>query len=99
MGEQADYLINDGFMGCWVPTRSYRHKPVTYTELEYKFIIKETDKAWLLRMSGNAESWWPKCVCDIGDIGEKLITVPDWLIQQKIKNKKDNQEIPDSDLR
>jgi len=49
------------------------------TILEFKTIKKETSKAWLLIMTGDAETWFPKSVCVIKG---NLITVPKWLLDK-----------------
>ena len=46
------------------------------SKFEFKAISRETDKAWLLVMSGGAEKWFPKSVCRIED---DLIFLPAWL--------------------
>jgi hypothetical protein len=51
---------------------------------EYEYaggIIAETDKAWLLNVSGE-ETWFPKSKCEINE-GAGTITVPQWLAEQK----------------
>jgi len=48
-------------------------------------IIKETDKAWHLEMSGGRSQWFPKSKCFISD---KIVHLPEWLDNKMI------QEIP-----
>jgi len=47
--------------------------------LEFKSIKKETPKAWLLIMSGDAEYWFPKSKCSIKN---NILTVPKWLLRR-----------------
>jgi hypothetical protein len=44
--------------------------------IEFSHIKKETDKAWLVVMTGKAEIWFPKSKCWI--IGNK-VDLPIWL--------------------
>jgi len=50
-------------------------------QLKYDEIIQETDLAWLLRF-GDDEVWMPKSRCE-NDDEERLISVPQWLIEEK----------------
>lgn len=45
-------------------------------KLPFKSIKKETDKAWLLIMTGDAERWFPKSKCDVEG---NFIFLPRWL--------------------
>src|SRR6056297_720823 len=49
---------------------------VSMDSYEFKSIKKETNKAWLLIMSGGNEMWFPKSKCKID--GDKII-LPEWL--------------------
>jgi len=84
MGEYADELIFNGFsdMGAsdyceqipFVINPFYR-KP-RKAKYEYKKIVRQTDKAWLIEFSGGAKKWLPKSKCDID---KKFIYIPEWL--------------------
>jgi len=60
-----------------------RRSAKTSHVLEFKFIIKETHKAWLLKMTGNARQWFPKKFCKL-DEENKLIAFPKWIYDQKL---------------
>jgi len=48
-----------------------------YSQYEFKKIVAETNKSWLLEMSGGAIQHYSKKHCEIK---ENLIIVPKWLL-------------------
>ena len=59
----------------------YFKKKPKVTDYIYKSIVAETSKAWLLRMSGDAHTWFPKRYCTIDDT---KVYVPLWLVDKMI---------------
>lgn len=45
-------------------------------EFEYRRVVTQTSRAWLLEMSGGANRWFPKSMCSLD--GDKVL-VPTWL--------------------
>lgn len=56
----------------------------------YEFIkvLKETEKAWQLLMTGGATHWIPKSKCSITTIPDEnglfILTIPHWLRKKKM---------------
>jgi hypothetical protein len=74
--EKYDTKLDPNVLHQKYKKRSHQIKYDTY---EYKRIIHETDKSWLLEMSGGARRWLPKSKCHItGDI----VYVPSWLVSK-----------------
>lgn len=78
MGEYADDCIEAGMMSCH-PFGIRVNRKTTYRPLDFKEILKETDKARLVKMSGAAEFWFPKSQSFIVD---KTIHVANWLLDR-----------------
>ena len=91
MGEFADMAIERDYEewldgGCSDMEVFYPH---TYTLdiIEYLEIIRETAKAWLLRINRKFIHWFPKSRCQI-DKSEKTISIPHWLTIEINKSEK-----------
>lgn len=46
---------------------------------EFKKVLKETEKSWLLQMMGDNEIWFPKSQCEIN---RNIIIAPKWLLKR-----------------
>lgn len=88
MGEYADDVIDSGLTEDFPFgfTKMSRYVPVKWSVFEYKSVVRETEKAWLLKMSGDALTWWPKSECVLHSNG-KTISVPGWLVESKMEEK------------
>jgi hypothetical protein len=56
--------------------------------LEFDQVLKETGAAWFVRFPmkddlTNDDIWFPKSQCDIPDAEQKIIEVPQWLVDEK----------------
>lgn len=71
-------LIKSGQLG---KHNSNKNNISSYDKFEYKSIIKETAKAWLLKMNGGASLWIPKSQCKVDD---EYIYIPKWLTEKMI---------------
>lgn len=67
MGEPEDVVLRN-------------QPPVHY---EFKRIVKETEKAWLLEMSGWAQHWFPK---KHATLANNIVTLPKWLDDKMIEH-------------
>lgn len=87
MGEYADDLINAGMMEEYpfgfgrrrTYSATYVSKKPKYDRFEFKRIIRETDRAWYLEMSGGWKKWFPKQYCFIVD---DILSIPEWLTEK-----------------
>ena len=50
--------------------------------LKFEAIVRETEKAWLLKLDEKTEAWFPKSQCVIEDETGDQILVPEWLIDK-----------------
>jgi len=56
-----------------------------YSYLEFECVLKQSDKAWLIRFPNNAgQAWFPKSQCKV-DMRERILSIPDWLRNEKVK--------------
>lgn len=49
------------------------------TKFEFKQVLKETPKSWLLEMNAGNKLWFPKAYCKLED---GLVIVPTWLVDR-----------------
>lgn len=77
MGDHADDCINAGIDSCWSGGFNYWRRPVlTMSKYEFKRIVRETDKARLVEMSGGKQWWLPKTVHKIHE--DNILSIYDW---------------------
>lgn len=79
MGEYANDAFERDFhdyLDRWEGGGRPKRNPVEFKTFEIKGVVRETDKAWLVEMSGGAKRWFPKSKCTL-TIG--FISVPEWL--------------------
>lgn len=77
--EELHYYDEEPEVGDGSPRQRYkrRNHQIKYDTYEYKRIIHETAKAWLLEMSGGAKRWLPKSKCHVSN---DVVYVPSWLV-------------------
>jgi len=54
-------------------------------KVDFEFLSRESNKAWLIRFSNNRQSWFPKSRCVV-DYKNKTILVPKWLVGRKAES-------------
>ena len=72
--------------------------PTRYT---FTKIVKETDKAWCLRLASGEDDWFPKSQCDIEN--DDTVVVPDWIVKDRARKEKEvakdvNKNVNDNEI-
>lgn len=92
MGDVADSIVermSDPFYEGH--TRYFKSQcNVTKSHIDFKSVIRETEKAWLLLLKEDKEQWYPKEYCIISEEYKDII-VPDWLLKKIEKDSKNEK--------
>ena len=65
--------------------RNRTMKVTEFSYLEFECVLKQSEKAWLIRFPNNAgQAWFPKSNCKV-NMRECILTIPEWLFMKKVE--------------